>query len=135
MTDHEPDNSPLRDAVIKALRSVHDPEIPVNIHDLGLIYGLDFGDNGAVRVTMTLTAPNCPMAEAIVQQVRQKVASVEGVDQVEVDLVWEPRWTPEMMSDAAKLELEFTGHTTPAHLRKDKFSQLTVGRSTRPKNK
>jgi len=124
---------PLRDAVIKALRSVHDPEIPVNIHDLGLIYGLQFGDGDVVTITMTLTAPNCPMAEQIVQQVRQNVAAVEGVATVDVNLVWEPKWNAEMMSEAAKLELEFTGHTTPAHLRKNKFSQLTVGRAPRMK--
>jgi len=126
---------PLRAAVIKALRTVHDPEIPVNIHDLGLIYGMEFRDDGAVTITMTLTAPNCPMAEMIVQQVRQNVAAVEGVGEVNVNLVWEPKWSADMMSEAAKLELEYTGHTAPAHLRKSKLSQLTVGKSARPKNR
>ena len=121
---------PTDNDIIKALRTVHDPEIPVNIHDLGLIYGLDIGDGGAVRVQMTLTAPNCPMADVIVKQVETKVAAVDGVTAVEVDLVWEPKWNPDMMSEAARLDLEFTGHTGPAHLRKDRgFSSLTVGRT------
>ncbi|MCP3903842.1 MAG: DUF59 domain-containing protein [Planctomycetes bacterium] len=118
----------LHDSIIEALRTVHDPEIPVNIHDLGLIYGLDISDDGAVLVRMTLTAPNCPMADVIVAQVTAKVRAVEGVTSADVELVWEPKWEPEMMTEAAKLELEFTGHTAPAHLKRDKFSKLTVNR-------
>lgn len=121
---------PLATEIVKALRTVHDPEIPINIHDLGLIYGLEFADDD-VTVRMTLTAPNCPMAEMIVQQVEQRVRAVPGVGDVTVDLVWEPKWSPDMMSEAAKLELEFTGHTGPAHLRKHPFSSLTIGRSDR----
>lgn len=118
----------LKDTIIEALRTVYDPEIPINVYDLGLIYDLGF-EGDAVQVRMTLTAPNCPMADVILQQVRQKVQSVEGVSAVEVELVWEPKWDPDMMSEAAKLEMEFTGHVGPAHLRKDKFSKLTVGRT------
>ena len=120
-----------QDAIVKALRTVYDPEIPVNVYDLALIY--DLAINGAVvAVTMTLTAPNCPMAEQIVRDVESKVRTVEGVEDVTVELVWEPKWNADMMSEAAKLELEFTGHTGPAHLRKDRFSSLTIGRTQRP---
>jgi len=121
--------------IIKALREVHDPEIPVNIYDLGLIYDLEVDDEGATQVRMTLTAPNCPMADVILSRVREKVKTVEGVTSVDVELVWEPTWDTSMMSEAAKLELEFTGHTSPAHLRKDKFSSLTIGKSSRDRNK
>ncbi len=121
---------PDEEVIVKALRTVHDPEIPVNIHDLGLIYALDVADDGAVRVKMTLTAPNCPMADVIIGQVESKVRAVEGVSSVDVEIVWEPKWNPDMMSEAARLELEFTGHTGPAHLRKDHgYSSLTIGRS------
>lgn len=116
----------LIDAITKTLRSIHDPEIPVNIHDLGLIYELQVDDAGVVIVRMTLTAPNCPMAEQIVADVRRKVGETEGVTSVEIELVWEPKWDPDMMSEAAKLELEFTGHTGPAHLRKNRFTSLSV---------
>jgi FeS assembly SUF system protein len=120
--------SDLRDAITRALRTVFDPEIPVNVHDLGLVYGLDV-DGGRVRVRMTLTAPNCPMADVIVEQVRSKIRAIEGVDDVAVEVVWEPKWGPEMMSEAARLELEFTGQTGPAHLRRDKRSSLTIRRT------
>ncbi|MBI1986622.1 MAG: SUF system Fe-S cluster assembly protein [Rhodospirillales bacterium] len=93
------------DAVVAALRTVHDPEIPVNIYDLGLIYKLAIGDNGAVKVEMTLTAPGCPVAGEMPGQVANAVAAVEGVGEVEVMLVWEPGWTPERMSADAKLAL------------------------------
>jgi FeS assembly SUF system protein len=121
----------LHDDIIAALKTVHDPEIPINVHDLGLIYGLDIADDGAVVVRMTLTAPNCPMADVILAQVQSKVRAVEGVTSADVEIVWEPKWEPEMMSEAAKLELEFTGHTAPAHLKRDKFSKLTINRKPR----
>ncbi len=121
--------------IIKALREVHDPEIPVNIYDLGLIYDLEVDDEGATQVRMTLPAPNCPRSDVILSRVREKVKTVEGVTSVDVELVWEPTWDTSMMSEAAKLELEFTGHTSPAHLRKDKFSSLTIGKSSRDRNK
>lgn len=107
----------LLKAITKALRKVYDPEIPVNIVDLGLIYDIDFDDDGAVKIVMTLTSPNCPVAEMLPEQARQQALTVEGVDDVKVELTWEPAWSPDRMSDAAKLELEFTGHTGPAHLR------------------
>ncbi|MCH7604029.1 MAG: DUF59 domain-containing protein [Planctomycetes bacterium] len=122
-------------SIVKALRSVHDPEIPVNIYDLGLIYDLEVDEQGVAQVRMTLTAPNCPMADVILAQVLEKVKSVEGVMDANVELVWEPTWEVSMMSEAAKLELEFTGHTTPAHLRKDKFSSLTIGKTSRDRKK
>lgn len=125
----------LIQSIIKALRDVHDPEIPVNIYDLGLIYDLGVDEQGVAQVRMTLTAPNCPMADVILAQVLAKVKSVEGVMDANVELVWEPKWDASMMSDAAKLELEFTGHTTPAHLRKDKFSSLTIGKTSRERKK
>ncbi len=123
----------LRERVIAALRQVHDPEIPVNIYDLGLIYGIDVQDDGAATVTMTLTAPNCPMADVIVAQVETRVRDIAGCSRVEVELVWEPAWTPGMMSEAAKLELEFTGHTGPAHLRPGRrFAPLSIRRTPPP---
>ena len=127
MTPKSTDN--LRDAAVKAIRTVFDPEIPVNIYELGLIYELTISDAGAAHVQMTLTSPNCPVAEKIPQQVAAALKATPGITDANVEIVWDPPWKPEMMSEAAKLELEFTGQTTPAHLRKDKFSSLTVNRS------
>ena len=93
------------DAVVTALRTVYDPEIPVNIYELGLIYGLNIGADGAVAVDMTLTAPGCPVAGELPKWVADAVADVDGVGEVEVKLVWEPGWTPERMSEDAKLAL------------------------------
>ncbi|GHD58434.1 SUF system Fe-S cluster assembly protein [Thalassobaculum fulvum] len=92
--------------VIEALKSVYDPEIPVNIYDLGLIYGLDIFDDGSVKVDMTLTAPACPVAGEMPGMVARAVAGVPGVGEVEVQLVWEPQWTPERMSEEARLLLD-----------------------------
>lgn len=103
----------MHDAITRVLRTIHDPEIPVNIHDLGLIYGLEIEDDGAVCIRMTLTSPNCPMAEQIVADVRRKVLEVDGVSHIAVELVWEPTWDPSMLSEAARLELDFTGKTVP----------------------
>ena len=94
------------DAVLTALRTVYDPEIPVNIYELGLIYGLKIGADGAVAVDMTLTAPGCPVAGELPKWVADAVADVDGVGEVEVKLVWEPGWTPERMSEDAKLALD-----------------------------
>lgn len=91
--------------IVEALRTVHDPEIPVNIYDLGLIYKLDRAANGDVAVEMTLTAPGCPVAGEMPGQVAEAVAAVEGVGEVSVTLVWEPGWTPERMSEDARLAL------------------------------
>ena len=93
------------EAVVAALREIFDPEIPVNIYDLGLIYGVDVGDDGAVEVTMTLTTPHCPVAESMPSEVEMRVAAVPGVRDAEVNLVWDPPWDPALMSDEAKLEL------------------------------
>jgi len=96
-----------REAVIEALRTVHDPEIPVNIYDLGLIYDLALETDGKVRIGMTLTAPACPVAGEMPQWVAEAVAAVDGVGEVEVDLVWDPPWSPECMSDDAKMLLDW----------------------------
>ena len=88
-----------------ACRTVFDPEIPVNIYDLGLIYGVDVDDAGGVTVTMTLTTPHCPVAESMPSEVEMRVAAVPGVRDCEVNLVWDPAWDPAKMSDEARLEL------------------------------
>ena len=95
----------LRERVEDALRQVYDPEIPVNIFELGLIYGIDISEEGAVEIHMTLTAPNCPAAGAMPGEVESRVAAVEGVKDVTVELVWDPPWDQSRMSEAAKLEL------------------------------
>lgn len=107
MTDTQ--SNTLEPAITDALRTVFDPEIPVNIHDLGLIYGIDISDTGEVVVRMTLTAPNCPMAGVIVMQVEAKVKAVEGVTGAKVELVWDPPWTPDRMTEAAKLDAGIFG--------------------------
>ncbi len=89
------------------IKTVFDPEIPVNVYDLGLIYKIDLKDEGELAIDMTLTAPNCPAADFIMEDVRQKVESVEGVKQATINLVFEPEWDKEMMSEEAKLELGF----------------------------
>ncbi|MBI1785413.1 SUF system Fe-S cluster assembly protein [Candidatus Sumerlaeota bacterium] len=98
---------PLREEIIKVLRTVFDPEIPVNIYELGLVYKVDISDEGKVHVDMTLTAPNCPAAGQLPIDVQTKVKSVPGVKDAEVKVVWEPQWNKEMMSEAAKLQLGF----------------------------
>ena len=92
-------------AVIEAMRDVYDPEIPVNIYDLGLIYNFTIGDVGNVNAEMSLTAPGCPVAGDLPGWVADAVAKVEGIGEVEVKLVWDPPWTPELMSEDAKLAL------------------------------
>lgn len=93
------------EGVIAALKEIFDPEIPVNIYDLGLIYGVDVTDGGHVVVTMTLTTPHCPVAESMPAEVELRVGAVPGAGDVEVNLVWDPPWDPQLMSDEAKLEL------------------------------
>ncbi|MFO7693671.1 MAG: iron-sulfur cluster assembly protein [Vicinamibacterales bacterium] len=95
----------LRPRIIDAICSVYDPEIPVNIWELGLIYGIDIDCERRVQVQMTLTAPGCPSARALPLEVERRVREVEGVADVFVEVVWEPAWSPERMSDAAKLQL------------------------------
>ena len=99
------DTEKLRERVEDALRQVYDPEIPVNIFELGLIYGIDVSEEGAVQIRMTLTAPNCPAAGAMPGEVESRVAAVEGVKEVTVELVWDPPWDQSRMSEAARLEL------------------------------
>lgn len=97
----------LRDKVEEVLRTVYDPEIPVNIFDLGLVYEVKIGDKGDVKITMTLTAPACPAAGEIIHDVQQKVEALDGVLDCHVQLTFDPPWTKEMMSEEAKLELGF----------------------------
>ncbi len=100
----EPGGS-IYDGVIAALKDIFDPEIPVNIYDLGLIYGVDVDAGGGVVVTMTLTTPHCPVAESMPGEVELRVGAVPGVRDAEVNLVWDPPWDPAKMSDEARLEL------------------------------
>ncbi|HEX2477860.1 MAG TPA: SUF system Fe-S cluster assembly protein [Geminicoccaceae bacterium] len=95
----------LGDRVIEALRTVYDPEIPVNIFELGLVYKIDVDDQNAVRIDMTLTSPMCPVAESLPEEVKAKVAALDGVDAAVVNVVWDPPWNPSMMSEEAQLEL------------------------------
>lgn len=95
----------VRADVLKTLREIYDPEIPVNIHDIGLIYNIDITGDAHVEIRMTLTSPQCPVAEALPAEVEQKVAATKGVNGATVHVVWEPTWTPDMMSEEAKLEL------------------------------
>ncbi|WP_375391460.1 SUF system Fe-S cluster assembly protein [uncultured Sphingomonas sp.] len=95
----------LYEGVLEALREIYDPEIPVNIYELGLIYGVEVGEGGHVAVTMTLTTPHCPVAESMPAEVELRVAAVPGVATCEVNLVWDPPWDPAKMSDEARLEL------------------------------
>ncbi len=97
----------LEERIVKMLKTVYDPEIPVNVYDLGLIYKVDIDDDKNVSIDMTLTAPACPAADFIMEDVRMKVESVDGVKSVVVNLVFEPEWDKDMMSEEAKLELGF----------------------------
>ena len=95
----------MRDQVTEALKTCFDPEIPVNIYELGLIYTVDVDKSGAVQIKMTLTSPMCPAAQSLPPEVKQKVEAVKGVTSASVEVVWEPKWDPSMMSDEAKLAL------------------------------
>ncbi|MBI2313756.1 MAG: SUF system Fe-S cluster assembly protein [Betaproteobacteria bacterium] len=95
----------LEARVVETLRTVFDPEIPVNIYDLGLVYALDVDESGNVAIQMTLTAPGCPVAQTFPGEVEAKVMAVPGVNSVKVELVWEPPWSQDMMSEAARLQL------------------------------
>ena len=97
----------IEEKIVAMLKTVYDPEIPVNVYDLGLIYKIDVSDNGEVALDMTLTAPHCPAADFIMEDIRQKVESVEGVTSATINLVFEPEWDKDMMSEEAKLELGF----------------------------
>lgn len=95
----------IGDQIIEALKTIYDPEIPVDIYELGLIYDVQISDEGIVKVVMTLTTPNCPVAETLPQEVKEKVADVDGVNDVDLELTFEPTWTKDMMSEEAKFEL------------------------------
>ena len=94
----------LKEKVIAEIKKIYDPEIPVNIYELGLIYDVSIFEKN-VKVKMTLTTPNCPVAESLPKEVKESIMEIDGVDKVDLDLVWEPPWDKSMMSDAAKLEL------------------------------
>ena len=95
----------LGEKIVEALKTVYDPEIPVNIYELGLVYKVDVEDDNKVVIDMTLTSPHCPVAETLPGEVEQKVAAVEGVAGCEVKIVWDPPWNPSMMTEEAQLEL------------------------------
>ena len=97
----------MEEKIVAMLKTVYDPEVPVNLYDLGLIYKIDVSDKFEVNIEMTLTAPNCPAADFIVEDVRQRIESIDGVTATNINLVFEPMWDQNMMSDEAKLELGF----------------------------
>ncbi|MCD8093515.1 MAG: iron-sulfur cluster assembly protein [Bacteroides sp.] len=97
----------IEEKIVAMLKTVFDPEIPVNVYDLGLIYKIDVADNGEVVIDMTLTAPNCPAADFIMEDVRQRVEPIDGITSATINLVFEPEWDKDMMSEEAKLELGF----------------------------
>jgi FeS assembly SUF system protein len=95
----------LKEKIISEIKKVFDPEIPVNIYDLGLIYNIDLKDNKEATIKMTLTSPNCPVADSLPKMVKENILKIEELETVNVELVWSPPWTKDMMSEAAKLEL------------------------------
>jgi len=100
-----PSPDPLHAEIVEALKTVYDPEIPVNIYDMGMIYAVEVNEENFAHVTMTLTSPACPVAGSLPGEVEQKVKNVPGVSDGKVELVWDPPWSPDMMSEAARLEL------------------------------
>ena len=97
--------SDLKEKIIKEVRKIYDPEIPVNIYELGLIYNIQVNDERKVNIEMTLTSPNCPVAESLPNMVKENILKIDEVEDVELKLVWDPPWTKDRMSEAAKLEL------------------------------
>lgn len=97
----------IEEQIVRMLKTVFDPEVPVDIYELGLIYRIDLKDNGDLDIDMTLTAPNCPAADFLVEDARLKLESIEGVNNVNINIVFEPEWTKDMMSEEAKLDLGF----------------------------
>ena len=95
----------LKDKIIKEIKKIYDPEIPVNIYELGLIYKIEIDDKNNVKINMTLTAPNCPVAESLPKEVKESIMKIDGIKEVDLNLVWDPPWDKTMMSEAAKLEL------------------------------
>ena len=105
MNENAATRDELRERIIAQLRTCYDPEIPVNVYDLGLIYGIDVAEDNSVRIDMTLTSPNCPSIESLPSEIQQKAESVDGVKEVKIELVWDPPFHTGMMSDEAKLQL------------------------------
>ena len=105
MTDQKFDPNVIGEKIIKAIKTIFDPEIPVDIYELGLIYDIMVNENFDVKILMTLTTPNCPVAETLPVDVEEKVKTVQGVKDVEVEITFEPPWSQDLMSDEAKLEL------------------------------
>ena len=97
--------SELKDKIISEIKKIYDPEIPINIYELGLIYKIDIQDVKKINIEMTLTSPNCPVAESLPKMVKDNILKLDGVDDVDLKLVWDPPWTKDKMSEAAKLEL------------------------------
>ena len=97
--------SELKNKIIAEIKKIYDPEIPVNIYELGLIYKIDISDEKKVNIEMTLTSPNCPVAESLPKMVKDNILKIDGVNDVDLKLVWDPPWTKDKMSEAAKLEL------------------------------
>jgi FeS assembly SUF system protein len=97
--------SELKDKIVSEIKKIYDPEIPVNIYELGLIYKIDINDVKKVNIEMTLTSPNCPVAESLPKIVKDNILKLDGVDDVDLKLVWDPPWSKDKMSEAAKLEL------------------------------
>ena len=97
--------SDLKEKIVSEIKKIYDPEIPVNIYELGLIYKIDIYNENKVDIEMTLTSPNCPVAESLPKMVKDNILKIEGIDDVDLKLVWDPPWTKDKMSEAAKLEL------------------------------
>ena len=97
--------SELKEKIVSEIKKIYDPEIPVNIYELGLIYKIEVKETKKVNIDMTLTSPNCPVAESLPKMVKDNILKLEGVDDVDLNLVWDPHWTKDKMSEAAKLEL------------------------------
>jgi FeS assembly SUF system protein len=99
------ENKELKDRIVEVLKTVYDPEIPVDIYELGLVYDIEIDKDAKVRIVMTLTSPGCPVAVSLPLEVEHKAKAIEGIGDVNVDVVWDPPWTPDRMSEAARLEL------------------------------
>lgn len=124
----EPPAGSMQERLVEAIRTVLDPELPVNLYDLGLIYEIQELAHGDIHIVMTLTTPNCPVAELLPAQVQAAAAAVSGVGKVEIELTFEPAWSVDRLSEAAKLELEFTGYTGPMGKSGAGTTPLTMGR-------
>lgn len=100
------ENMDIKEKIVEAIKTVYDPEIPVDIYELGLIYGIDIGDEGQVAVRMTLTSPMCPVAESLPMEVQEKIMAVDGVTDVDLQVVFDPPWSKELMSEEARFSLD-----------------------------